>query len=424
MRNVIKTCRKSGVNPAPSGALGEDKKRSFLSDQRSEEWFTPAIMQEAKNYSVPALPDYGEPVLPLHGQRAVKFNGKTEQQTLYYNRMWQVSGSGGNWKRSKHIYVGEARIATKFNVIDGGNENNNTVDEKANTYYYHSDHLGSAEFITDATGRWYERIEYTPYGETWIEEKNRDGTAQAMPYRFTGKELDEETGLYYYGARYLDPRTSRWMSADPAMGEYIPSAPINDQARRRNQNLPGMGGVFNYVNLHVYHYAGNNPVRYVDPDGRISIKGVKTFILGFIPIVVKVNINYRDGVLAVGLKIGVGVGEGFQIDVSDHFDPEVETPDTGYTIGLYTGVEGSSKMPGLEVSVEAEGAQEIIDGEVNESTSVAVSVTHQPFIATEYRYTTDEGSTTTTRPSVGYGSTSSAMIIGVGGEIRFSNGTE
>jgi RHS repeat-associated protein len=79
-----------------------------------------------------------------------------------------------------------------------------------------------------------------------------------------------ETGLYYYGARYLDPKVSRWLSADPALGEYIPSAPVNDEARRRNGNLPGQGGIFNLVNLHVYHYAGNNPMKYVDPDGRES----------------------------------------------------------------------------------------------------------------------------------------------------------
>ena len=86
--------------------------------------------------------------------------------------------------------------------------------------------------------------------------------------KFTGKEPDSETGLYYFGARYLDPKTSRWLSGDPAMGEYLPSAPVNEEAKKRNGSLPGMGGVFNYANLHAYHYAGNNPVKYTDPDGR------------------------------------------------------------------------------------------------------------------------------------------------------------
>ena len=86
----------------------------------------------------------------------------------------------------------------------------------------------------------------------------------------------EETGLYYYGARYLDPKYSRWLSGDPALGEYIPQAPVNDEAKKHNENLPGMGGVFNVVNLHVYHYAGYsqrsfelyNPIKYTDPDGK------------------------------------------------------------------------------------------------------------------------------------------------------------
>ena len=84
--------------------------------------------------------------------------------------------------------------------------------------------------------------------------------------------------MYYYGARYLDPKYSRWLSGDPALGEYIPKAPIDDEAKKHNENLPGMGGVFNVVNLQLYHYAGigqrsdselqaNNPVKYVDPDG-------------------------------------------------------------------------------------------------------------------------------------------------------------
>ena len=83
--------------------------------------------------------------------------------------------------------------------------------------------------------------------------------------------MDEETGLYYYGARYLDPKYSRWLSGDPALSDYIPKAPIDDEAKKHNENLPGMGGVFNVVNLHLYHYAGNNPIKYVDPTGKFFI---------------------------------------------------------------------------------------------------------------------------------------------------------
>jgi len=180
--------------------------------------------------------------------------------------MWQTNDSRAEWVQSKHIYLGEQRILTKYN----SEGNNNTQAERERIYYYHSDHLGSAQTITNHIGQLHERIEYTPYGELWIDWKNLNSPGDGTPFRFTGKELDAETGLYYYGARYLDPRTSRWLGVDPAMyqGDYIPSAPIDDEARKRNQNLPGVGGIFNYVNLHVYHYGGNNPVMYVDPDGR------------------------------------------------------------------------------------------------------------------------------------------------------------
>ena len=173
---------------------------------------------------------------------------------------------------SKHIFVGNSRLVTALTHQAGVD----TTEQAAKLYYYHADHLQSAQFITDANGEKYEHIEYTPYGELWIEETAPG--VDKLPFRFTGKELDTETGLYYYGARYLDPKYSRWLSGDPAVGEYIPKAPIDAEAKKHNENLPGMGGVFNVVNLHVYHYAGNNPVKYIDPDGESATSTVVGWI--------------------------------------------------------------------------------------------------------------------------------------------------
>ena len=117
-----------------------------------------------------------------------------------------------------------------------------------------------------------------------------------------------ETRLTYFGARYLDSKTSRWISADPAMGDYIPGAPVNDDVRRNNQNLPGMGGIYNTVNLHVYHYAGNNPVCYVDPTGE-DIKGM---IRGAVKIVTAVA-EIKGG---IALVAGAAAGEIFSVGLS------------------------------------------------------------------------------------------------------------
>ena len=57
-------------------------------------------------------------------------------------------------------------------------------------------------------------MEYLPFGEVWIEDV--DAATRYIPFRFTSKELDRETDLYYYDVRYYEPKVSRWMSADPA----------------------------------------------------------------------------------------------------------------------------------------------------------------------------------------------------------------
>ena len=227
--------------------------RAYIWNERNQ-----LISSVDSNYSTAYI--YGQ-----DGQRSNKYTQSSE--TLYFNKMWTLHTDSGNnvygGQSAKNIYLGETRIVTKLN----SGRNPTYQEEYYKQYYYHSDHLGSASLISDYKGDEYQRIEYTPYGETWVEKTQNTGL-EYLPYKFTSKEIDEETGLYYYGARYLDPRYSRWISIDPALGEYIPKAPINEEAKRYNQNLPGMGGVYNHINFQLYHYASNNPVRYIDPDGR------------------------------------------------------------------------------------------------------------------------------------------------------------
>ncbi|WP_253694457.1 MULTISPECIES: RHS repeat-associated core domain-containing protein [unclassified Treponema] len=209
-----------------------------------------------RNYTVHYR--YGE-----DGQRALKYTDEGRSETLYFNNFFTIhiptqdQNNPQGLRVHKHIFVGNSRLVTAMTHTDNQGDND---EQKAKRYYYHSDHLGSAQFVTDWKGRQYEHIEYTPYGELWVEETAPG--LDKLPFRFTGKELDEETGLYYYGARYLDPKYSRWLSGDPALGEYIPP-PGTEPSK-----LAGMGGVYNTINLHLYHYGGNNPVKYIDPDGR------------------------------------------------------------------------------------------------------------------------------------------------------------
>ena len=197
------------------------------------------------------------------GQRSNKYTQGSE--TLYFNKMWTLHTDNGNsvygGQYAKNVYLGETRIVTKLTRAD----QKTAHEEMYKQYYYHSDHLGSATMISDWEGKEYQRIEYTPYGETWVEKTSNSGS-EFLPYKFTGKEVDQETGLYYYGARYLNPKYSMWISTDPALGEYVPE--MGKGNSKNSANLPGMGGVYNHINFHLYHYAGNNPVKYVDPDGR------------------------------------------------------------------------------------------------------------------------------------------------------------
>ena len=120
-------------------------------------------------------------------------------------------------------------------------------------FFYHSDHLGSTSYITDAKANVTQFDAYLPFGELLVDEHS---STEEMPYKFNGKELDQETGLYYYGARYMNPKTSLWYGVDP-LAEKYPS-------------------------VYSYCYTFNNPVKIIDPDGKEPIKPQAGTAQGFV----------------------------------------------------------------------------------------------------------------------------------------------
>ena len=147
---------------------------------------------------------------------------------------------GGTGGQFKHIFLGAVRILT-MKVIPPPDKQQ---------WYYHPDHLGSTSMVNSENGQLAEHAHYFPYGEVWLQER----PSTPVPYLFTSKEFDPETGLYDFGARYLNPRFAQWMTTDPALVEYLGGSPN--------------GGVHTPPNIALYGYSFNNPVTLRDPDGR------------------------------------------------------------------------------------------------------------------------------------------------------------
>ena len=114
---------------------------------------------------------------------------------------------------------------------------------KEETFFYHSDHLGSTSYITDDKANITQYDAYLPYGELLVDEHS---SSEDLPYKFNGKLFDDETGLYYYGARYMNPITSLWYGVDP-LAEKLPLTSV-------------------------YSYCMANPIKLVENDGRFPRK--------------------------------------------------------------------------------------------------------------------------------------------------------
>ena len=191
----------------------------------------------------------GERILKRYGSaQQASYNGKDvgtlfdfgESYSAYVSPYFVETNNG----YTKHYYAGATRLVSK--IGEGVYQDSTYIsygDEEKDQYFYFQDHLGSSTYITTFTGEVAQYAAYTPYGELFREYRN------VTPYKFNGKELDVETGLYYYGARYYNPSTALWLGVDPLASKYPSVSP--------------------------YVYCVSNPIKYVDPDGRELVYSFK-----------------------------------------------------------------------------------------------------------------------------------------------------
>jgi RHS repeat-associated protein len=143
-------------------------------------------------------------------------------------------------RQTLHVMDGDKRVTlvetTTVDADAGGGFTPTTVER-----FQLGNHLGSVALEVDDTGRVLSYAEYHPYGTTAYVAGTSAAEVSAKRYRYTGKERDEETGLYYHGARHYAPWLARWTAADPKGVSDHPCP---------------------------YAYCANNPIVFVDRDGR------------------------------------------------------------------------------------------------------------------------------------------------------------
>jgi RHS repeat-associated protein len=209
------------------------------------EWdFQDQLQATARQVVNEGTPETTYYVYDAAGQRVRKVterqNGSRKNERTYLGgfevyREYGGDGAGVSLEReSLHVMDDQQRIALVETRTD------TPVPEQLIRYQF-GNHLGSASLELDDAGQIISYEEYHPYGSTSYQAGRSAAEVSLKRYRYTGKERDEETGFSYHGARYYAPWLGRWVSADPA---------------------ELMGGVA------VYEYSRNNPIRFIDRDGR------------------------------------------------------------------------------------------------------------------------------------------------------------
>jgi RHS repeat-associated protein len=170
--------------------------------------------------------------------RKVVVTGAVVEDRRYVDgyEVWRKTSSGTltEERTTLHVMDGEKRIAMVETKTVG------TSAPLTRIRYQLGNHLGTSVLEVNADGDVISYEEYHPYGSTAWWTNDGDTEVSQKRYRYTGKEKDEETGLYYHGARYYAPWLGRWTSADPSR--------LNDGAS-------------------VYAYTRGRPVNHWDPTG-------------------------------------------------------------------------------------------------------------------------------------------------------------
>jgi RHS repeat-associated protein len=209
-------------------------------------------------------------------------------------------------------------------------------------YFYHPDHLGSSSvstplnnhWITDGSGNAIQHLHYLPFGEDWVDQRNASWSA---PYTFSGKEKDVETGYSYFGARYYDSGLSIWLSVDPMSDKY--------------------------PNLTPYNYCANNPVMFVDPDGKAPRPGDPPKYP-----VLKGVLTTAGGVLSVVGGVGLCLTPTGVSQVAGAALISAGVPSIGLGIGqIYDGVtnKGQANIPGGIGEATGQGIDKVTSNENN-----------------------------------------------------------
>jgi len=210
-------------------------------------------------------------------------------------------------------------------------------------YYYHLNHLGGVNIVTDDSGAIVAQRQYKPYGEMY--ENQGSVAVSTLPFAFDGERQDGASSLYYFNARFYNPLLGRFLTADTEI--HNPTVP---QALNR------------------YTFAGGNPIRYVDPSGH-SWWDYLIAVAIIIGIVALAAVSGGAGLalIAAGCSV-VGLGVGIAIAQGEGYSPGSDTfwqiALTGALIGAAIGAGGGalitegSDAAELEAVADEEGAGE------------------------------------------------------------------